>query len=515
MFPSFPELPRRAGGILLHPTSLPGPYGIGDLGPHTYTWLQWVHSSGSSLWQILPLGPTGYADSPYQSFSAFAGNRLLISPELLGEQGLLKAEELVGSPAFPYNQVKYGEVIPWKDRLFDQLSAKFRLRSSVEGVDAFEAFCEDQAYWLEDYALFMAIKHRHGGRPWSTWESTLRDRDPDALDLARDDLTDEIFAQKLSQFFFHEQWFRLKQSARALGICILGDMPLFVAHDSVDVWVHRTYFQLDSNGNPTVVAGVPPDYFSVTGQRWGNPLYDWDALAKDGYDWWIRRVKKTLEMVDVVRLDHFRGLQAYWEIPGSASSAVEGRWVPGPDHALLQALKQALGGLPLIAEDLGVITPEVIALRKDHGLPGMKVMQFGFEAGPEDEFLPHRFEEASVAYTGTHDNDTTEGWYEAAEPEVQAFTRNYLSSSGEHIAWDMIEALWASPAAWTIAPLQDLLGLGSEARMNFPSQTLGNWRWRVSVGQLNQELADRLYRLNIEHSRDQTTKLALSRERKG
>lgn len=501
MFPDSSRLPGRAGGILLHPTSLPGPFGIGDLGPEAIAWLDWLSDAECSIWQILPFGPTGYADSPYQSLSAFAGNHLLISPLSLVAAGLLSPTEIVEIPVFPSSYVHYGKVIPWKEGLLAKVAVDFSDRASSSQLQAFEEYCEEQAFWLDDYAFFMALKHQHKGKPWPLWEQSLRDREVSAVKIATRALAADIEAQKVLQFLFNDQWFSLKQKAVQVGITIIGDMPLYVAHDSADVWAHPHLYALDRSGQPTMIAGVPPDYFSATGQRWGNPLYNWERMAQDRYNWWVARLRTVLRFVDVVRLDHFRGFAAYWEIPNVAKTAVEGQWVPGPGKALLDRLEHALDGLPLIAEDLGVITPEVTALRQAYNLPGMKVMQFGLEAGPQDEFLPHLYEEGCVAYSGTHDNDTTAGWYVAASAEVQAFTRAYLKSDGEHIAWDLIEALWASAAAWTIVPMQDPLELGSEARMNLPGQTHGNWQWRVREQEINEELVDRLQKLNQSHNR--------------
>jgi 4-alpha-glucanotransferase len=463
--------------------------------------VKWLSNAGCALWQILPLGPTGYADSPYQSFSAFAGNHLLISPQALMDQGLISTEDVDDIPIFPMNRVTYGEVIPWKEALLDQTAAKFSNQAKPEHAEGFGMFCHEEQAWLDDYALFMALKREHQNKSWTDWGHELRDRDESALQAARDALKSQIHAQKLRQYLFSEQWSQVKQIALEQGITILGDMPIFVAHDSADVWAHPELFQLDSDGQPLAVAGVPPDYFSATGQRWGNPLYNWDRIAEDDFDWWVQRLKQALRFVDLVRLDHFRGFEAYWEIPGTEETAKKGCWVPGPGRELLDRLDQALDGLPLVAEDLGFITEEVVELRNAYNLPGMKVMQFGFEGGPDDEFLPHLYEERYVAYTGTHDNDTTVGWYDAASPEIREFCRSYLSSDGEHIAWDMLEALWASVAIWAIVPLQDLLELGNDARMNFPSRTYGNWQWRVLQDQLSDSLAKRLLELNKQYAR--------------
>ncbi|TFH35374.1 MAG: 4-alpha-glucanotransferase [Anaerolineales bacterium] len=496
-----PALPGRAGGILLHPTSLPGSYGIGDLGPGALTWVDWLAAAGCRLWQVLPLGPTGYADSPYQGFSAFASNHLLISPEMLCEQGLLFTDEIENIPHFPEDTVDYGQVIPWKDKLLDVVAAQFTARANPSMLDDYLGYCQKHQPWLDDFSMFMALKSEYGGQPWTAWPEALRDRNPTAIQDARKTFSTQIQGQAVRQYLFSSQWASLREAARLHGITMIGDLPLFVAHDSADVWSHPDLFYLDPAGHPEVVAGVPPDYFSATGQRWGNPLYNWSSMQENGFEWWIRRFRQALSLVDVVRVDHFRGLEAYWEIPGFEQTAEHGRWVPGPRHALLDCLQEALGGLPVIAEDLGIITNEVVELRKAYYLPGMKVMQFGFEGGPDDDFLPHRYEEACVAYTGTHDNDTSVGWYQKAEPGVQDFCRRYLSSDGKHIAWDMIDALWGSLASWTIVPLQDPLELGSEARMNFPGRTHGNWNWRISEKQLHTDLARRLLELNRGHGR--------------
>lgn len=501
MLPDIPDLPQRAGGILLHPTSLPGSYGIGDLGPSASRWLDWMHNAGCRLWQILPLGPTGYADSPYQSFSAFAGNHLLISPEALREKGLIAANALDKRPDFHLGKVDYGEVIPWKEQLLDKVAEEFSSNAAPQLLNGYQEYCTAQSAWLDPYALFMALKKENEGRPWIEWAEGLRSREQNEIDAAKDRLAKSIESQKIRQFLLAMQWKELRAVAREHGITIIGDIPIFVAHDSCDVWSHPELFHLDEAGQPTVVAGVPPDYFSETGQRWGNPLYNWEAQAENLNHWWVDRFRQVLTFVDVVRLDHFRGFEAYWEIPASEETAIHGRWVPGPRHALLDRLRDALGGLPIIAEDLGIITEEVVALRESYELPGMKVMQFGFEGGPDDDFLPHRYEENFVAYTGTHDNDTSLGWYQSVSPDIQAFCREYLSVEEKDVVWGMIEALWASAAAWSVVPLQDLLGLGPEARMNFPSRTHGNWAWRVQEDQVNSALSNRLRDLNEHHRR--------------
>jgi len=492
----------RAGGILLHPTSLPGPYGIGDLGPAAHDWVRWLASSGCRLWQVLPLGPTGYGDSPYQSFSAFAGNPLLISPDALVQEGLLTQEEVAGAPEFPEDHVDFGPVIAWKDGLLTRLTEVFDARASNAQREAYLRFRDSNQDWLEDFALFMALKRAHGGAPWTEWSSWLCRREPDALIAAARGLHAEIDAQCVRQFVVFRQWEALVEAAHAADIELVGDLPIFVAHDSADVWSHPEFFTLDASGQPAFVAGVPPDYFSPTGQRWGNPLYRWDAMRADGYGWWLRRLRAVLSMVDIARLDHFRGFEAYWEIPALAPTAETGRWVPGPGADFLEAVRRGLGSLPLIAEDLGVITAGVKRLRLDFDLPGMKILQFAFDGHPENEFLPHHYPVRCVVYTGTHDNDTVVGWYESTPEKERDFCRRYLGREGSDIAWDQIRAAWASVAQWAVAPLQDLLSLGTEARMNYPSREHGNWGWRVRAEQLGPRLAERLAEFNHLYSRE-------------
>ena len=497
----------RAAGILLHPTSLPGRYGIGDLGPEAHHWVGWLERSGCRLWQMLPLGPTGYGDSPYQSFSAFAGNPLLISPDVLLEDGLLTTEELEPVPVFPEERIDFGAVIEWKGALLARLTDAFASRASAAVREAYAAFGEAQAGWLDDYAVFMALKRAHAGAPWTEWGAELRRRDPEALEVARREQAVEIEGQRVRQFLFFRQWAALSDAAHAAGIQVVGDIPIFVAHDSADVWSHPGLFYLDDVGMPTVVAGVPPDYFSPTGQRWGNPLYRWPEMRADDYAWWLKRLKAVLSLVDIVRLDHFRGFEAYWEVPASATTAEIGRWVPGPGRGFLSAIRSALGDLPIIAEDLGLITPGVVELRDSFGLPGMKILQFAFSGDPEHEFLPHNYPVQCVVYTGTHDNDTVVGWYASAPEDSRDFCRRYLGRDGTDIAADLLRAAWGSVAQWALAPLQDVLGLGTEARMNYPSREHGNWGWRVRADQLTGDLADNLAGLSGVYGRA-NTKLA-------
>jgi 4-alpha-glucanotransferase len=472
------SLPRTAG-LLLHPTSLPGPYGIGDVGPSAHAWLDALAEAGIRTWQVLPLGPTGFGDSPYQCFSAFAGNPWLVSPEALAADGLVGSRDLEAHPRFSDDAVEFGPVIEWKLSLLDRAHAGFRAKAPRALTDAYEAFREESAGWLEDFALFMALKEAHGGAPWVEWDAPLARREPAALAATRTRLATSVDAQVFRQFVFHRQWQALRARARTHGIRVVGDVPIFVAHDSADVWAHPDLFELLPDGRPRVVAGVPPDYFSATGQLWGNPLYRWDAIAVDGYRWWIERVRAILALVDVARLDHFRGFVDYWEVPGDAPTAETGRWVAGPGEPLFAALRTALGGLPLIAEDLGEITPDVLDFRDRLGLPGMKILQFAFAKGGRDPFLPHRYPRNCVVYTGTHDNDTARGWYATAPEEQRDFARRYLGRDGSDFTWDLIRAAFASVADTAIVPLQDVLDLGADARMNLPGRAAGNWTWRV------------------------------------
>ena len=489
----------RGGGILLHPTSLPGRYGIGDLGPQAYRFVDWLASTGCKLWQILPLGPTGYGDSPYQCFSAFAGNPYLISFDALLDDGLLSQDDFADMPRFDASRVDFGLLIPWKLGI---LQKAFSRLSSAPGdfQKEFRRFCKDNAAWLDDYALFMSIKEANGGGAWSDWDESLRKRKKAAMDQARAEQAENIQRHSFYQFLFFRQWNKLQDYAHDHGLTIIGDIPIFIAYDSADAWANPALFFLDEASLPTVVAGVPPDYFSATGQLWGNPLYKWSAHKRTGYAWWIERFRSVLNLVDIVRLDHFRGFAGYYEIPFGAPTAETGRWVTGPGLNFFQTIYPALSKkkgetLPIIAEDLGVITDDVVELRESFHLPGMKILQFGF-SGPDNPFLPHNYPKNCVAYTGTHDNDTVRGWYETAPERERDFARRYLGSNGDKIAWDLVRSVWGSVAVYAIAPMQDLLGLGTEARMNFPSKLGGNWEWRMSESDMSESLADRLKELN-------------------
>jgi len=504
----------RSGGILLHPTSLPSRFGIGDLGPEAYRFADFLAEAGLRLWQVLPLGPTGYGDSPYQCFSAFAGNPLLVSLERLAEDGLLDACDLEDSPEFAEGFVDYGAVIRWKLPLLKKAHENFQARAGAALREEFEAFCRTEAGWLDDYALFMAAKHAHGGESiWTRWEPDLAARRPDAVNHWRAECASEIERHKFAQFLFFRQWEALRVYCGERGIRMMGDIPIYVAHDSADVWAHPELFQLNRNGDPTVVAGVPPDYFSSTGQLWGNPIYRWDTLERSGFAWWIERFRHVLRLVDIVRLDHFRSFEAYWEVPAGETTAVNGRWVKGPGASLFEALEKALGELPIVAENLGVITPEVEALRERFGFPGMSILQFAFGNDPQaPDFQPHNYPRDRVAYTGTHDNDTTAGWWASTgegdstrTPEEvrqeKARAMEYLNTDGSEMHWVFIRTLMASAADTVLFPLQDVLGLGSEARMNRPAKESGNWRWRFRREALSAELAARLKRLTELYGR--------------
>jgi len=484
---------------LLHPTSLPGPYGIGDLGPAALHWVDALVRANQKWWQVLPLGPTGYGDSPYQCFSAFAGNPYLVSLELLLRDGLLQQGE-IGDVRFPGERVDFGPVIQFKTRILQQSWANFQAGRANHLRAEFGSFCQRCTGWLDDYALFMALKDAHGGASWLEWPTELVRREPGQLTAARRDLSDGISRHQFAQFLFFRQWKALKQHANGRGIKLVGDAPIFVSSDSADVWAHPDLFYLDERRRPTVVAGVPPDYFSATGQLWGNPLYDWEALAKTGYAWWVARMRATLELVDVVRLDHFRGFEGYWEVPAGMPTAEKGRWRPGPRDALFETLRRQLGGLPLIAEDLGLITPEVEALRERLRLPGMRVLQFAF-SGPDNRYLPHHLEPNTIVYTGTHDNDTTLGWFRAMPEEERNFLRRYAPWIERDPSWEMIRLAWSSIADYVIAPLQDVLALGTEARMNLPGRAAGNWGWRFTADQLHDGILDRLRDMTELYSR--------------
>lgn len=496
----------RVSGILLHPTSLPGKFGSGDLGDEAYRFADFLYSTGQHRWQMLPLGPTAtiFDNSPYQSPSVFAGNPLLISLERLVHDGYLAAADVEAAPSFPEHTVDYDTVTQTKLPLLKKSCQLFQNRASRAERKQFDAFCEQNSFWLDDYSLFMALKEAHGFAAWNTWDNDLKWRKPPALKKWQKKLKRDIYCHQYQQYQFFTQWDELKRYCLDRDIRLIGDIPIFIAFDSAEVWSRPELFYLDSEGKPTVVAGVPPDYFSCTGQLWGNPLYRWEVMAQQGYAWWIERLRAVRKLVDIIRLDHFRGFEAYWEIPAAETTAVNGRWVPGPGAALFEAVQQKLGQLPLIAEDLGMITPEVIALRDRLGFPGMRVLQFAFgDDCADNPHRPHTYPRNCVAYTGTHDNDTTVGWFRGGDAGATTQTTEerererqralqYLCSDGREINWDCIRAIFQSAADTAIVPLQDVLGLGSEARMNTPGRMGGNWRWRFTSDMLTDGIKTRL-----------------------
>ena len=496
MKPEESQESKRAGGILLHPVSLPSSYGIGDLGSAAHHWLEWLADAGCSMWQMLPLGPPGYSESPYQNYSSFAGNPLLISLDILIEDGLLTEDDLHTMPEFPVDRIAYVEVMSFKYAALALAAERFFQGKNVSLAKAFEEYDHENQDWLNDFALFMALKEAHDGLPWTAWESGVATRQPEAIMRAARALKSEVDKYRFHQFFFHRQWRQVRQHASDVGVQLIGDLPIYVAHDSVDVWLRPDLFQVDESGMPTHVAGVPPDYFSPTGQRWGNPLYRWERMQEENFDWWVRRFQAVLNRVDLVRFDHFLGLNRNWQIPAENQTAEQGTWHPVPGADLLRTLREALGGLPIIVEDLGLVTPEVEELRDQFSLPGMKILQFAFDSGPENESLPHHYPTNCVAYTGTHDNETARGWYENASESTRDHFRRYTGSDGSHAAWDMIRCIWESRADRAIAPMQDLLELNNDARMNVPGTSEGNWSWRMQEIHLSQELADKMRALN-------------------
>ena len=490
--------------------------GIGDLGPEAYRFVDFLASSKQRIWQSLPIGPTGYGDSPYQSYSAFAGNPLWISLEQLVDEDFLQRSDLEHTPRFPAREVDYDEVIQFKLPLLNQAYNRFLKGASSHQIRDFESFCQQNKDWLEDFALFMAVKDAHAGKVWTEWDEGIAKREPEAISYWQRKLEKEIESFKFQQHQFFKQWAALRQYSHRKNVQIMGDIPIFVAHNSADVWANPRLFQLDERGNPTVVAGVPPDYFSDTGQRWGNPLYRWDVLSEEGYQWWIHRFEVTLSFLDIIKLDHFRGFEAYWVIPASEPTAAYGQWEKGPGAKLFEAVEATLGELPIVAENLGFITLEVEALRKQLAFPGMAVLQFAFGSDPEESsFLPHNHSRDLVVYTGTHDNDTTVGWWTSKGSGEDTRTRQetkkerefvckYLNTDGREIHWAFIRAVLASVADIAIIPLQDVLGLGSEARMNLPNTAQGNWRWRYTADMLTDEVQDHLKELTKIYGRSRS-----------
>jgi 4-alpha-glucanotransferase len=488
-------LMKRRAGVLLHPTCLPSPHGIGDLGPGAHAYIEWLADAGVSWWQVLPLHPPGPGHSPYSATSTFAGNPLLISPEAMVEDGLLEPGDLADRPELPDEWVDYPAVNEWKTRLLERAHRRFRSRPGPR-ADELEAFLLRSTAWLEDAAVFAALKTAFGGTAWVDWPAPLADHDEAALAEWRAAHETEVHREIFVQFVFDRQWRALKSRADELGVGLLGDIPIFVAGDSAEVWSRRELFLLDGAGEPTVVAGVPPDYFSDTGQLWGNPLYDWRRMAADGFAWWVARLRRTLELVDMVRLDHFRGFAAYWEVPGGAEVASEGRWVAGPGRAFFDAVREQLGGLPFVAEDLGEITDDVVELRDELELPGMAILHFGFSPEPRSSFIPYAHHRNLVVYTGTHDNNTSLGWFlgDATDAERDLVLR-YVGTDGSEIHWDLIRLAMASVADLAVVPHQDLAGLGADCRMNTPSVGAGNWTFRITPWMLGDEIRDHLAEL--------------------
>ncbi len=482
----------RRAGVLLHPTSLPGTGGIGVLGHELHQFLDFLSKSGFSLWQVLPLTPPAAANSPYSAYSAFAGNHLLIDLEQLVEEGDLRKDKIHNE--LPLDYVGFELLIPWKEALLDQAADSFFNQGHTERLEEFWHFC-DTRYWLHDYALFRALKSHYKNKPWHRWPSDIAMRHPVVVENASVQLGAAIGVEKYKQWQFFRQWNRIKSAAQKREIAIVGDLPIFVAHDSADVWCNREQFLLDSSGKPNVVAGVPPDYFSATGQLWGNPLYNWDAMAANGYSWWVARFRQMLELFDKVRIDHFRGFEAAWQIPGTAKTAIKGSWVTGPGAHFFEAIKANLGNLPFIAEDLGVITPEVEKLRGRFDLPGMKILQFAFDSDASNPYLPHNHIPNSVVYTGTHDNDTTRGWFETLNPKIQKKMYNYLGLNGVDPVKDLIRTALMSVSVFAIVPMQDLLGLTTDARMNRPGVAMGNWSWRYRKEQIKEGIEQQYSKL--------------------
>jgi len=485
----------RASGILLHPTSLPSRFGIGDLGFEAYRFIDFLDASDQKIWQILPLGPIGYGNSPYMCYSAMAGNPLLIDLDDLCRQNLITLEEIAYPPSFPFDRVDYDLVSSYKLPLLRKAFERFHVSASDEQKQEFKDFCQRSADWLDDYALFMALKQHFGNQSWYDWPQEISKREPQALEAWRAKLGGAIEFCRYLQYEFTRQWKALKQYANDRGIEIFGDIPIYVAHDSADVWSHSEIFCLDpESGQPTEMSGVPPDYFSETGQLWGNPVYNWEVLKKTGFKWWIQRFKAILEYVDLIRIDHFRGFESYWSVPGGETTAMNGTWVKAPGREFFLKLREELGELPIVAEDLGIITPEVEALRDEFDFPGMKILHFAFDSGPENPYLPYNYRTPNcVVYTGTHDNNTTVGWYEARSADQNQWLWNYLGCSrGEGVNWDLIRLALASVASFAIFPMQDLLGLGAGSRMNEPSKATNNWDWQLRSNVLSEDLSGRM-----------------------
>ncbi len=494
-------LTDRASGILLHPTSLPGALGAGDFGPDAYKFVDWLVSAGQTYWQVLPLGEIGPGNSPYMSSSAFAGNILLIDLAELSHQGWLSSDDLIPHPDFQPDRVNFTLLRPFRVERLRRAAKKFFAGSHDNMHRKYTEFCLTENEWLADYALFMAIAERENWREWSLWPKELAHRNAQALRRMENTCAEDIGFWKFCQWCFARQWSNLRLYASEHGVKIIGDVPIFVAYHSADVWAHQELFELDENGRPLVVAGVPPDYFCETGQLWGNPLYRWDIHEQTGYAWWIARLRHALQLADLVRIDHFRGFAAYWQVAADAPNAIHGKWMPGPGEKLFEAFEKAFPYLPIIAEDLGLITQDVVELRDKFNLPGMRILQFAFAEGEGNHFLPHHYVPNTIAYTGTHDNDTILGWWNSNSEREKAFALHYLGTDGHEIHRDLMRAISKSVASLVIFPLQDVLGLSGDHRMNFPSRPTGNWEWRFSWDQIQPNHTQTLANLSSQTGR--------------
>lgn len=492
---------KRCSGVLLHITSLPGKYGIGTFGDEARKFVDFLITARQKIWQLLPLGHTGYGDSPYQCYSAFAGNPLLVDLDILVKQGFLAAKDLETIMQFSETSVEFDKVQAYKTPLLTKAAMNFIANASWTDQTKFEIFCDENRFWLNDYATFVALKQKHEGKPWWKWEDLYRLWNIEKHEEITSGLHDTIQVLKVIQFFFYSQWIDLKSYANRNGIQIIGDIPLYIAHDSADAWRHYQNFWFDGDRNPVRVAGVPPDYFSATGQLWGNPLYNWDYLKEHNFEWWIERVKANFKLFDILRIDHFRGLAAYWAVPFGEETAIKGDWLPAPGKALLDAIKTQLGDLPIIAEDLGVITPDVVELRDGFEYPGMKILQFAFDSEEENDFLPHTYPRNCIVYTGTHDNDTSLGWYAASKDKDKQTMRDYFNPDESDISWSFMKLAFSSVADLAIVPAQDILRLGREARMNLPGTASGNWYWRMKTGSLSETHALKLKKMTITFGR--------------
>lgn len=495
----------RCSGILIHPTSLPSRFGLGDFGPEAHRFAEQLAAAGQTIWQVLPLGPVGTGNSPYQSYSAFAGEVLLISPELLVEEGVLEKKDIARIPEFPADKADFEAVRSWKMPLLAKAYTNFSKSGSPNLRHSFEQFCADHSVWLDDYALFVVLKQKFGAdKSWTDWDTSLSKRNPAALAKLEAECRDEVQRQKYWQFIFYRQWDELRKHCTECGVKVMGDIPIYVSHESSDVWAHPRQFVLDNAGKPTVISGVPPDYFSKTGQRWGNPIYNWKEMEQTGFHWWIERFRGTFRLYDLLRVDHFRGFESYWEVPAAEDTAVNGKWVKAPGEKLFNAVTSELGQLEIVAEDLGDITPEVIELRKTFHFPGMAILQFAFGIeGNAANYRPHNLEREIIAYTGTHDNDTIMGWWNSdggdstrTDEDIRLereFTESYLGPSSEPMNWRLMRSYYVSVAQVAIVPMQDVLGLGAEARMNRPGVAEGNWGWRMRPGAFSEEQQKKLH----------------------